>query len=203
MDLAILIEFLKVFIPLFVVIDPFSSMVLFMSLTSGMDARAKKTITADAVIYGGIILIFFALVGNFIILFFGISIPALEIAGGLILLIMGIEMVRQGDKPPSSGGRSTATDVGIVPLATPLLAGPGAISLVIILMEGSILTKVMTLISIVVLFLVVYVFFFFSNRIDRIFGDKVMKVITRIFGVLVAGFAVQYFINALALLGLK
>ncbi|MHB1810877.1 MAG: MarC family protein [Thermoplasmataceae archaeon] len=203
MDLAILIEFLKVFIPLFVVIDPFSSMVLFMSLTSGMDARAKKTITADAVIYGGIILIFFALVGNFIILFFGISIPALEIAGGLILLIMGIEMVRQGDKPPSSGGRSTATDVGIVPLATPLLAGPGAISLVIILMEGSILTKVMTLISIVVLFLVVYVFFFFSNRINRIFGDKVMKVITRIFGVLVAGFAVQYFINALALLGLK
>ncbi|MHB1470479.1 MAG: MarC family protein [Thermoplasmataceae archaeon] len=201
--MAILIEFLKVFIPLFVVIDPFSSMVLFMSLTSGMDARAKKTITADAVIYGGIILIFFALVGNFIILFFGISIPALEIAGGLILLIMGIEMVRQGDKPPSSGGRSTATDVGIVPLATPLLAGPGAISLVIILMEGSILTKVMTLISIVVLFLVVYVFFFFSNRIDRIFGDKVMKVITRIFGVLVAGFAVQYFINALALLGLK
>jgi multiple antibiotic resistance protein len=203
LDLAILIEFLKVFIPLFVVIDPFSSMVLFMSLTSGMDARAKKTITADAVIYGGIILIFFALVGNFIILFFGISIPALEIAGGLILLIMGIEMVRQGDKPPSSGGRSTATDVGIVPLATPLLAGPGAISLVIILMEGSILTKVMTLISIVVLFLVVYVFFFFSNRINRIFGDKVMKVITRIFGVLVAGFAVQYFINALALLGLK
>ncbi|MCL5802790.1 MAG: MarC family protein [Candidatus Thermoplasmatota archaeon] len=201
--MAILIEFLKVFIPLFVVIDPFSSMVLFMSLTSGMDARAKKTITADAVIYGGIILIFFALVGNFIILFFGISIPALEIAGGLILLIMGIEMVRQGDKPPSSGGRSTATDVGIVPLATPLLAGPGAISLVIILMEGSILTKVMTLISIVVLFLVVYVFFFFSNRINRIFGDKVMKVITRIFGVLVAGFAVQYFINALALLGLK
>jgi len=70
-------------------------------------------------------------------------------------------------------------------------------------MEGSMLTKVMTLISIVVLFLVVYVFFFFSNRIDRIFGDKVMKVITRIFGVLVAGFAVQYFINALALLGLK
>jgi len=203
MHLSILIEFLKVFIPLFVVIDPFSSMVLFMSLTSGMDAKAKKVITADAVLYGGIILIFFALVGNFIIIFFGISIPALEIAGGLILLIMGIEMVRQGDKPPSSGGRSTATDVGIVPLATPLLAGPGAISLVIILMEGSIQTKIMTLVSIVILFLIVYVFFFFSNRIDKLFGDKVMKVITRIFGVLVAAFAVQYFLNALTLLGLK
>ncbi|MCL4359452.1 MAG: MarC family protein [Candidatus Thermoplasmatota archaeon] len=201
MSSSIIVEFLKIFMPLFVVIDPFGSLVLFMSMTSGITQQKRKIITKDAVIYGAIILLFFAIVGNEIIYFFGITIVALEFAGGLILLIMGVEMVREGDKPKSAGGDIEELDVGIVPFATPLLAGPGAISLVIILMKGTLLDDIFTVISILILFAIVYIFFHYSEPILRVIGEKVMKAMTRIFGLIVAAFAVQYFLNALTLLG--
>ncbi|MCL4327396.1 MAG: MarC family protein [Candidatus Thermoplasmatota archaeon] len=201
MSSSIIVEFLKIFMPLFVVIDPFGSLVLFMSMTSGITQQKRKLITKDAVIYGAIILLFFAIVGNEIIYFFGITIVALEFAGGLILLIMGVEMVREGDKPKSAGGNIEELDVGIVPFATPLLAGPGAISLVIILMKGSLLDDIFTVMSILILFAIVYLFFHYSEPILRVIGEKVMKAMTRIFGLIVAAFAVQYFLNAITLLG--
>ena len=199
---SVALEFLKVFIPLFVVIDPFGTLVLFMSITSEMTRESRKAATKDAVVYGSIILFFFAILGNLIMYFFGISIEALEFAGGLILLIMGIEMVREGDKPKSARGSEETYDVGIVPFATPLLAGPGAISLVIILMKGDLVSQISTISSIIILFLIVYVFFSNSAKILDIMGTRVMKAVTRIFGLLVAAFAVQYFIEALTLMGL-
>ncbi len=196
------LNFLEIFIPLFVVIDPFGTLVLFMAATAEMTPKDRKLATRDAVLYGSLILIFFAVLGNVIIFFFGISIQALEIAGGLILLIMGIEMVREGDKPKSARGSGGIPDVGIVPFATPLLAGPGAISLVIILMKNGIIEEVFTLVSILIVFLIVYVFFTYSLKIMDVVGERPMKALTRIFGLLVAAFAVQYFIDALTALGL-
>lgn len=195
------ISFLEIFIPLFVVIDPFGTLVLFMAATSDMSPKSRKLATKDAVIYGSLILIFFAVLGNIIIFFFGISIEALEIAGGIILLIMGIEMVREGDKPKSARGSMESADVGIVPFATPLLAGPGAISLVIILMKNGIMEEIYTLVSILVIFVIVYFFFTYSSRIMDVVGERPMKALTRIFGLLVAAFAIQYFIDALTHLG--
>lgn len=199
------LEFLNTFIRLFVVIDPFGSLVLFIALTGNTDVKTRKTITVDATLYGGLILIFFALFGSYILYFFGISIEALEIAGGIIMLIMGIEMVREGDRPKSMGGGQTEQDLGIVPFATPFIAGPGAISLVIILIKGELLTNyiadIYTLISIVIVMAIIYVFFIYSSKITRLMGEKVLKALTRIFGLLVAGFAVQYFINAILALG--
>lgn len=200
------LEFLNIFIRLFVVIDPFGSLVLFLALTSATDVKTRRTITIDATVYGGLILVFFAIFGSIILYFFGISIEALEIAGGIIMLIMGIEMVREGDRPKSMGGGQTDADLGIVPFATPFIAGPGAISLVILLINGDILhnveTGVFTLISIGIVMAIIYFFFIYSSRISRLMGEKVLKALTRIFGLLVAGFAVQYFINAIIALGL-
>lgn len=197
------VNFLAIFIPLFVVIDPFGTLVMFIAATYEMDPKSRRQATRDAVLYGSLILIFFAILGNLIMYFFGISIEALEIAGGLILLIMGIEMVREGDKPKSTRGNPSAPqDVGIVPFATPLLAGPGAISLVIILMENGIVEEIATLISILMMFTIVYVFFSYSQKIMEVVGERPMKAITRIFGLLVAAFAVQYFIDAVRSLGL-
>ena len=120
------LQFLNILIRLFVVIDPFGCLVFFLALTGSIDTKSRRTITIDATLYGGIILVFFALFGSFILFFFGISLPALEIAGGTIMLIMGIEMVREGDRPKSMGGGETDKDLGIVPFATPFIAGPGA-----------------------------------------------------------------------------
>ncbi|MCL5439435.1 MAG: MarC family protein [Candidatus Thermoplasmatota archaeon] len=175
---------------------------LFLGMTTGMTPEARKTVTKDASFYGFIILLFFALVGKYILLFFGISTEALELAGGLILLIMGIQMVREGDRPKSQGG-NVEPDAGIVPLATPLLAGPGAISLVIILMSRPFYpNQILTIISVGLLFVIVFVFFSLSERILKIMGPKSMKAITRIFGLLVAGFAIQYMLLAMQGLGL-
>lgn len=193
-------EFLSVFIPLFVVIDPFGSLLVFIALTANTPPRRRNAITRDAVIYGFLILLFFALAGELILEFFGISIQALELAGGIILLIMGVQMVREGDKPKSSGGSpKDEEDFGIVPLATPMLAGPGAISLVIILMNGSggESAKLFTLLSIGIMFLLVFLFFIFSDKIIKFVGGRTMKAVTRVFGLLVAAFAVQFFINVL------
>lgn len=201
-SLGFIYAFLAVFMPLFVVIDPFGALVLFLGMTTGMTPEARKTVTKDASFYGFIILLFFALVGKYILLFFGISTEALELAGGLILLIMGIQMVREGDRPKSQGG-NVEPDAGIVPLATPLLAGPGAISLVIILMSRPFYPdQILTIISVGLLFVIVFVFFSLSERILKIMGPKSMKAITRIFGLLVAGFAIQYMLLAMQGLGL-
>ncbi|MEM0139489.1 MAG: MarC family protein [Ferroplasma sp.] len=193
--MSIVSEFLKVFMPLLVVIDPFGSLAIFVGMTASFNAATKKVISRDAVTYAGIIIILFALIGDIIIAFFGISIEALEIAGGIILLLMGIEMVRQGAKPDTSVQETK--NMGIVPFATPLLAGPGAISLVIILMKGDFMEKVFTIASVLLVLAMVYLFFVYSSKILGFMGDKVMTAITRIFGLLLSGFAIQYFIDAL------
>ncbi|MGC8609108.1 MAG: MarC family protein [Thermoplasmata archaeon] len=195
-----IIEFLKVFMPIFIVIDPFGSLVLFTSMTYGFSETEKTRATKDAVVYGSIILVLFALAGHYIIYFFGISIEALEIAGGIILLLMAVEMIMEGNRPKSSGSEIKDYDIGIVPFATPMLAGPGAISLVIILMGGGIVDKIFTIISILIIFGIVYIFFHKSSTVSKLIGDRVMKAVSRIFGLLLAGFAIQYFINAVSLL---
>ncbi|MEM3675437.1 MAG: MarC family protein [Thermoplasmataceae archaeon] len=195
--MSALLEFLSIFVKLFVVIDPFGSLVLFVAMAGSLDKKSQRRITVDATLYGGSILILFAVIGSYILFYFGISIEALEIAGGTILLIMGIEMVREGDRPKSMGGNALDTDIGIVPFATPFIAGPGAISLVIILMKGALFEEISVIVSVIALMVIIYLFFIYAGSISRLLGEKVMKALTRIFGLLVAAFAIQFFINAL------
>ena len=103
MDIKNLFDIAKIFIPLFVVIDPIGSMVLFVSMTSSYSELEKREATKDAFVYGLIIMILFTLGGSILLELMGISISAIQIAGGIILLIMGIEMVREGDRPKSTG----------------------------------------------------------------------------------------------------
>jgi multiple antibiotic resistance protein len=94
--------FITVFFPLFIVIDPFGTMALFLTMTSDYSEMEKKTAAKDAFVYGSLILVFFTVAGYFVLSLMGISINAIEIAGGIILLIMGVEMVREGDRPKST-----------------------------------------------------------------------------------------------------
>ncbi|MHB1440363.1 MAG: MarC family protein [Cuniculiplasma sp.] len=192
------LTFIKIFFPLFIVIDPFGTMALFLTMTSDYSEAEKKTAAKDAFIYGTLILVFFTVAGYFVLYLMGISVNAIEIAGGTILLIMGVEMVREGDRPKSTGKTFKNPDLGIVPFATPLLAGPGAISLVIILARKSYLSMGITIGSVVIIFLIVLVLFSFATPISRALGDKSMKAITRIFGLFVAAFAIQFILNAIA-----
>ncbi|EQB69058.1 MarC family protein [Cuniculiplasma divulgatum] len=192
--------FIDVFFPLFIVVDPFGTMALFLTMTSDYSEIEKRTAAKDAFIYGSLILVFFTVAGYYVLSLMGISINAIEIAGGIILLIMGIEMVREGDRPKSTGKTFKNPDLGIVPFATPLLAGPGAISLVIILARKSYISMGYTIISVIIIFVVVLILFSFATPISKALGDKSMKAITRIFGLFVAAFAIQFMLTAAAAL---
>ena len=194
--MSLALTFVKVFFPLFVVIDPFGTMALFLTMTSDYSESEKRTAAKDSFLYGTLIVVFFTLAGYFVLYLMGISLSAIEIAGGIILLIMGVEMVREGDRPKSTGKTYKNPDLGIVPFATPLLAGPGAISLVIILSRKSIESMILTVVSVIIIFILVYTIFSLATPISRAIGDKSLKAITRIFGLFVAAFAIQFILTA-------
>lgn len=194
-------QFLHIAIELFVVVDPFAAMILFISYSGGVGEKERRRTINDATLVTFLILLFFALLGYYILLYFGISIAALEIAGGILILLTSLEMVTEGDKP--LGRRKVGKEVdgpgdfGIVPLATPLLAGPGAISLVILLMHDY--NKILVIIGIIAISVVTYLLFWSSNFIYSVIKEKGARALTRVFGILVAGFAVQYILTGVIL----
>ncbi len=194
--------FLHIFIPLFAVIDPFAALPLYMSLTAGLSEGQKRRIVKEASITAIVLLIFFEYLGIYILDFMGISIEALMIAGGLLMLMVSIEMVKEGDKPRSTNKKTAlheeTGDVGIVPLGTPMLAGPGAISLVIILMGKYPGESVSIAVSIISIILLTSLIFLGANYISRIMGEKGARAFTRVMGLLVAAFSVQYILDGIA-----
>ena len=195
-----LFNFLHIFVPLFVVVDPFAAMILFISYAKGRSKIERLKVVSDATLTSFLILVFFAIFGYYILLYFGISIPALEVAGGILILLTSVEMVTEGDKPQGSGRKQNSEplgDIGIVPLGTPLLAGPGAISLVIILMHDYSWPLVM--LSIILVTIITYLLFMGAFYIYNLIKEKGARALTRVFGVLVAGFAIQYIFTGIAL----
>ncbi|MGC8562684.1 MAG: MarC family protein [Thermoplasmata archaeon] len=195
--MSLFTQFLYVTIELFVVVDPFAAMIMFIAFAKGETDKERRRMANDATLASFLILIFFAFVGYYILLYFGISIAALEIAGGILILLTSIEMVTEGDKPSGKKGESeegeAKRDVGIVPLGTPLLAGPGAISLVILLMHDY--NHVIVVLGIIVVSVVTFLLFLSSFFIYRVIKEKGARALTRVFGILVAGFAVQYILT--------
>ncbi len=194
--------FLHIFTPLFAVIDPFASLPLFMSFTAGLSSRQRKRIVRDASITAVSLLLFFAFFGIYILEFFGISIEALMIAGGLLMILVGVEMVREGDKPRGTKKKvalhEEMGDVAIVPLGTPMLAGPGAISLVIILMQKYSSDIFAVIISVILVIIITALLFLASEYVMKFMGEKGSRAFTRVMGLLVTAFAVQYILDGVA-----
>ncbi len=200
---AFISDFLQSFFILFAIVDPFASLPLVITFGSKLSRRQQKGMVNTAVTVAGLTLLTFAVIGRYVLDFLGITIGALMIAGGILILLVGIEMVREGDKPRSATYKDIeegelkeiAEDAGIVPIGIPMLAGPGSISLVIMLFSKYDAYSV--LLSIVAVMLVSYIFFLFAPYISRAMGEKGSKVMTRIMGLLVAGFAVQFMLDGI------
>src|SRR5579884_952215 len=123
---------------LFFLVDPVATVPVFLIMTAGDDERHRRRMALRASLSCLVMLSAFALAGRFIFQLFGITLPAFEIAGGLILLLIGLDMVqarrsRTKETPGEVEESATREDVGIVPLGVPMLAGPGAISSVMVL----------------------------------------------------------------------
>lgn len=183
---------LKATISLFAVINPIGTIPLFVSITHKMQEKERNSIVKTTVITAGGLLMIFAIAGTQILSIFGITLSSFMIAGGILLFVVSIELLTHGGW---RFGGTISDESGVVPLAFPLLAGPGAITTVILSFQTSGL--MVTLLSIAIVIGITCVIFFLTGSIYRILGRRGSLIITRILAVLVAAIAVQYVVDGL------
>ena len=184
----------------FATIGPLDVAAMFAVLTANQTAQQKRSIAIRGLLISTVILVSFALIGEHLLAGLGISLAALRAAGGILLLLIGIDMVFAR----SSGGTSTTdeeeqeaiskTDISVFPLATPLIAGPGTMGAAILLManqEGDVTGQVIIIASLLAILLLTFVSLLLAGKIEKLFGVTGMHVITRIMGVLLSALAVQ------------
>ena len=185
-------DLLRATISLFAVINPIGTIPLFASITQKMQKNERDRVLKTTVITAGALLMIFAVAGTQILSIFGITISSFMIAGGILLFVVSIELLTHGGW---RFGGTVSDESGVVPLAFPLLAGPGAITTVILSFQMSGL--MVTVLSIAIVIGITYVVFFLTGTIYRILGRRGSLIITRIFAVLVAAIAVQYVVDGL------
>jgi multiple antibiotic resistance protein len=186
-------DLLKSVVSLFVVVNPIGKVPLLITLTQKMEKQNKKLVSKNAIITTAVLLTVFAVAGIQLLSIFGISIFSFMIAGGVLLFIISIEFLTHGEWRHS--GSSISGDSGIVPLAFPLLAGPGAITAVIISLQTY--GWMVSIISIVIVVILTYLIFHLQNPISRILGRRGSVVTTRVFAIFLAAIAVQYIVEGL------
>jgi multiple antibiotic resistance protein len=156
-----------------------------------------------------IFLSIFAVAGKYIFKMFGITLPAFELAGGVILLLIGLDMLqaKRSATQESSGdteAAATKDDAGIVPLGIPMLAGPGSITAVMVLVgqvEDNPWRMVAILAAIFVTAAICYLVLGNSDKVSKMLGDTGVRILVRIMGLLLVALAMQYFVNGLVDLG--
>lgn len=199
------------FTTFFAVIGPIDVAVVFAALTTQNTAKEKRRIALRGVLIGTMILLLFAFAGNPLLQYMGISLPALRTAGGILLLLVAIDMVFAR----SSGSTSTtdeeekeaqeSDDISVFPLATPLIAGPGAIGAVILLMSnttGNPLEIGVTVGMLLALMLLTYLLLLIATQVERVLGITGLQVISRVFGILLAALSVQFIFDGIQQSGL-
>lgn len=203
---------LTAFTTFFAVIGPIDTAVLLASLTPNLTRAERRSIAAKAVFIATVIILLFALVGQPVLTGLGVSLAALQTAGGIILFMIALEMTlarRPGPVPPLSAKESEEAEdkaeahaeIAVFPFATPLIAGPGAMTSAIVLaagtqgdfkLLGAVIAAILAVMGVTLMLLLV------AQEIHQLIGVTARKVIVRVFGVLLAALAVQSIFNGLA-----
>jgi multiple antibiotic resistance protein len=183
---------LRVIVALFVVVDPIGTIPLFMGLTHDMNTANRKKVSRVAVITASILLLIFALTGQLLLALFGISINSFKIAGGALLLILAVKILISGTWDEKI---LSPEETGAVPFAFPLLAGPGAITTTIVLLQISGLIAV--LLGVVTVMLLTYVVLHFVDTIHGFLGRIGSAVVARLMAIFIAAIAFQFVIEGI------
>lgn len=199
------------FTTFFATIGPIDVAVMFAAMTPQTTDVFRRSMAIRGTLVASLILLVFALIGDFLLQSLGISLAALRIAGGILLLLIGIDMVFAR----SSGGTSTTAeetneavgkqDISIFPLATPLIAGPGTMGATILLMantKGDVLAELVVFFSLLAVLILTLTLLLIATRVQKVFGVTGMHVVSRVFGVLLTALAIQFMIDGLLQSGL-
>ena len=196
--------FMTAFVSLFAIIDAIGNSPMFLSITPRNTHAERVAMAGKAALAVFTILTVFAFLGNYIFQFFGITLDAFRIAGGLILLKIALDMLeakspRTRHTPEEDQEGRAKDDVAIIPLAMPMLSGPGAISTVIVL-TGQATTlglKGILVLAIGLNAALVYLVLRSSARVVALFGETGMRIFTRILGIILASISVQFIITGI------
>ncbi len=190
----------------FVVVDPVAAVPFFLAMTGEVEPARRREVARRAALVTWLVLTGFALAGAALFRVLGISLPAFKIAGGVLLLIMAVDMLqtraseaRITEGEVQAGARKE--DIAIVPLAMPLLAGPGSIATVVVLMararSGAWWEVLPVLLAVALTAAAAYVVLAGASRVDRVLGHTGMNVLQRVAGLLLAAIAIQFVIDGL------
>lgn len=196
---------INTFATLFVVIDPVGNTPIFLALTAGLSAAARRRIAMRGMAIACAILLLFALAGDAVLAFVGISMPAFRISGGLLLFLTAIDMLFETrTKRREKHAEEEREDPSVFPLATPLIAGPGSIAAVILLMDGQagdLTGQLMVLGVLAGVLLAAFLLLLLAAPLERLLRRTGVMVITRVLGMLLAALAVQFVLDGLTGIG--
>lgn len=192
----------KSFIALFIIIDPVGIVPVFISLLERFKKTERQAMIKKSVLIAGITLLVLTLVGNVIFSILGVGMYSFRIAGGILLLIISIEMLfgRRTKTGVSDNLEMEKEDITIMPMAIPLLTGPGAITTGVMLFDtaGNMLNRIFLIIDIILVFFVSYWILSRLDYIYKILGPTGTRVIIRIMGLMLSAIAVQFIISGVA-----
>ena len=188
--------FVDVFVTVLVIMDPIGTTPIFVALTRHQDRSTRNRSALTAAGVAAAVILVFALFGEQLLEVLGIELEALQVAGGLLLLVVALELF-QGDEEQSL--KATGTNVALVPLGTPLLAGPGAIATTMLFMQRSdgADERVTVVAGLLAALGVVHLCLRFSGGLHRVLKENGIHLISRILGLLVAAIGVQLIASAI------
>lgn len=199
--MASAISFFLVALPaVFFVVDPIGTVPLFLAMTARDSAEKARSMAARACLVGGGVLTFFALFGHVVFQMFGVSLAAFRTAGGVLLLITALDMLRAETSKTKTSPAETnegveKDDIAIVPLAMPMLAGPGAIATVMVLVSrdsNTLRATVLVALSILITFLGTYLLLRGAGVVQRVLRKSGVAILERVMGLILAAIAVQF-----------
>jgi len=193
--------FLKTFIFYFIVIDPIGSTPIFLVVTEHLDVREKIKTALHGTFIATLILLFFGLLGNSVLAYLKISFPAFTIAGGIILFIISLEMLfDKRHQRKEENVNFTSDKLSIFPLATPLLAGPAAITSVIVSVSATgndISKQAIGMLALVAATLTTFIILYLAAKSEKIINKRIISVFSRIVAIVLAGLSIQYILNGI------
>jgi multiple antibiotic resistance protein len=186
----------ETFVTLFVITDPIGNAPIFVAITRSLEPKQRQAAALRATMAAGALILGFAVFGDAVLRYLHVSLGSLSIAGGLLLMLVALEMLRGSDFPGGSES-SAPEDIALVPLATPLVAGPGAIATAIVLWRHNPSTggHAAVLLAIVLAVACVGGALLIAERVTRATSPAVLSFLTRVFGLLLSAIAVQLVVD--------
>ena len=193
--------FLKTFIFYFIVIDPIGTTPIFLVVTEHLDVKEKIKTALQGTFIATLILLFFGLLGNSILAYLKISFPAFTIAGGIILFIIALEMLfDKRHQRKEENTNFTSDNLSIFPLATPLLAGPAAITSVIVSVSAAgndFPEQAIGMFALITATLATFIILYISAKSEKIINKRIISIFSRIVAIVLAGLSIQYILDGI------